>query len=266
MTEFEFVPDGPLSPVVVEPNKPHVLMIALAGNGHEQKALPPPEGETGPDPDGADWQGAKTVDWEKDPVRRRFHALGVEAWKTGNRSIWIACGCAWRIVGHYARGATQAFATDISRSVDTVENMAHAADLYTRLQKEFGTFRDTSGEFIYRPLLPRLREVRRKLYYTHFSEMWSLWRADPSLTALAIFADLETAAANGISSRTLKAEGANAGGGGGAEPVVLAVHGLRSSYIKDLAEKAHDHPADTYVVILSGPEWVGVSQVKVKPA
>lgn len=256
---FEFVPDQLQLPAVIGPQAVIPFPYVVTDDSMQD----PP----GVDPDGADWHGARTVNWLEDPARIRVHAQGVKAWKTGNRAIWVVCACAARIVGNYARGATQAFATDISRSVDTVENMAHAAELYVRLQRDFFRFRDATETPIYWPLIPRLRAIRAKLYYTHFSEMWTLWRKDPSLTALAIFADLETAAANGISSRQLKDQGAGSdGSGSSSQPVILQVHGLRADYIQSMIAEAAEYPADTYVVILQGREWVGVDQVKVRPA
>lgn len=251
MAEFEFVKETPDLPALV--NGQQVALIPFVVTVEDQ----PAQG----DPDGADWKGAESVDWANDPMRQRIHRVGVYAYLSGNRNLWHACYCAHAIVGRYARGATSAFASDISKSVDTVENMAHAADLYLRLAREFLGTKDKPSQL--RHLIPKLREIRRKLSFSHFHEMWSLWRSDPKLSALAVFAELETAAENGIGSRSL---GTNGKAQAGKTATVCSVYGLRSDYIADLINHPEGRPADTYIVVLQGREWVGVSEVKVRPA
>lgn len=194
-------------------------------------------------------------EWADSAKRKRFHRKGIEAYMVGNHFIWIACMCAMQICGRYARGATQAFATDLGRSVDTVEQMAKAALLYSRLRMEF---RDASE---LRYLLSELRATRRRLYYSHFASMWTIWKAHPDMTALDVFGQLQTAAENGTSTRAMERE---TNGERQDSAIVLPVYGLKSTALSVAME--NKDARHIYMVILRGEEWDTVAEVKVRPA
>lgn len=202
--------------------------------------------------------------WADDPNRVYLHAMAVRAYRAGNAMIWITCACAERIVGTYKRGATLALATDIGRSVDTVEDMAHASELYHRLMRYFRGDSVTSKRK-YRYLVPQLRDIRRRLYYSHFATMWTIWRQRPDMTPLDVFSQLETASAEGIGTRGMDK---GASGSEGTDAIILPVWNLQGEDAKRILDYMVDpslYP-DSFIVLLQGAEWLTVGSVKVKPA
>lgn len=79
---------------------------------------------------------------------------------------WRFCFYAYKVVGRYEEGATLALADAIRRSVDTVENGAHAAGMYFTLCQ----------------LLPRhsrtIRNLIRHLDYLHFLRVYRVWKRE----------------------------------------------------------------------------------------
>lgn len=119
----------------------------------------------------------------------RAHAAAVANTHRGDAARWRACWAAAVVVGTRAQGQTRALATDLSRSVDTVEQMAQAAATYRDLHR---AFRDVSG------VAAELRRLRRCLSWSHFAAMGRLQRTH-DLTHAAVLAELATAAQDGLS-------------------------------------------------------------------
>lgn len=84
-------------------------------------------------------------------------------YKRSDDGRWVAAFFAARVVGRYELGATIALANRMGRSTDTVENLAHAYDMYLELKN-----------------CPKYRQyVRqiRKLPYIYYSYFRSLYKA-----------------------------------------------------------------------------------------
>ena len=82
-----------------------------------------------------------------------------QAIQHGNRNLWEAAILAASIVGEYAEGGTRAIADRAGRSVSSVENWAHAWQLYADLRNQLRTCAE-------------LRSLRPELSVTHFAVMW----------------------------------------------------------------------------------------------
>lgn len=86
----------------------------------------------------------------------------VSASRAADKNLWIA-GChAARIVGKYKVNATAEIASRAARDVSTVENWAHAYQLYTELKGSEST--------------PNLRALRQILTISHFAAAWEMKR------------------------------------------------------------------------------------------
>lgn len=105
------------------------------------------------------------------------HRRGIRAYRSANRDIWITCACARHIVGHYEYMATQNFAHDLARSVDSVERYAHAGTIYRLLRRTFGRDSET---------LRKLRWARDELTYSHFEALWKVWETETMSPATAL--------------------------------------------------------------------------------
>lgn len=130
--------------------------------------------------------------WPTDPRRLAAHRAAVRESGLGERHLWRSCYYCAVIVGRYEKGATVALARELHRSVDTVEDRAKAAVTFFQLYK---TFR-ASPE-----ILRRLKELRRSLGYTFFTQAGDRMRQDVS--PLDVFADLDTAEREGSRTRVL---------------------------------------------------------------
>ena len=100
----------------------------------------------------------KTLDFEE-RIERDIDRV-VEAARAADRSLWLAGKLAYRIVGKYKVNATKDIALKVGRSESTVENWAHAAELF------FDLACAGYGRAVW--------SVRNSLSPTHFWRMWDL--------------------------------------------------------------------------------------------
>lgn len=95
--------------------------------------------------------------------RERFVELAVRHYKGSDGSKWLAALFCAQVVGNYSRGATMGLATDMNVSVDTIEDMASAYDLYS----------DLKG---LAPELVRLSRKTNGIYLSHFRALADIRR------------------------------------------------------------------------------------------
>lgn len=98
-------------------------------------------------------------------LREVFVAQAIKHDSKADKSIWLSAVFCEQIVGNYDRGATLGLASDMSRSPDTIEDRAHAYNLFKRLCKlDDGEFR----LFVF--------QARRAPYihYSHFRALYDL--------------------------------------------------------------------------------------------
>lgn len=58
-----------------------------------------------------------------------------EAYRQGDAKTWVSAFYCSQVVGKYERGATLGLASDMGVSVDTIENLSHAYQLYHDLRQ-----------------------------------------------------------------------------------------------------------------------------------
>lgn len=109
-------------------------------------------------------------------TRFAYHR-GVRAYQAGNAHIWVTCAAARYVVGHYAMGATAAFAHDLARSVDSVERYAAAGRTYRLLRRTYGDVLDPRRGKKNSEMLRKLQEARAVLSYSHFYALAVAWSA-----------------------------------------------------------------------------------------
>lgn len=87
------------------------------------------------------------------------------AYRRSDKGRWEAALWSAKIVGRYERNATQQLAQFIGVSVDTVENLAHAYEMYSALRSE--------PEFNY-----KVRMIRQQphVYTAHFVALYKAWK------------------------------------------------------------------------------------------
>ena len=126
-------------------------------------------------------------------LRRIYVQQAANSYRRSDKERWKSALWCSRVVGKYDRGATRGLADDMGVSVDTVEDLAHAYNIFEDLCK-----------------LPDARwfvfSCRRApfIYYSHFRALYDA-RKDYELTdeqALQILMDIFQAE-GGISSRTV---------------------------------------------------------------
>jgi len=120
----------------------------------------------------------------------REHRRGVSAYKRGEVGRWIAALDAESIVRKYRRGATLAYAQDLSRSADTVENYAKGYFLYKLLRSDIR-------------YVSEMRFIRRQLTLSHFTTAARAWHKY-EIPIEDIFSVLQDAYQNGASVRTMR--------------------------------------------------------------
>lgn len=86
----------------------------------------------------------------------------VQAARTSSTTLWVACYFAYRVVGVYQTDATAEIARRAGRSPSSVENWAHAFEMYAELRR-FGS----SSE---------VRALRKALSPSHFWRAWEKQR------------------------------------------------------------------------------------------
>lgn len=91
------------------------------------------------------------------------HRRAIRYSQAGNSAHLAACLAVWR---EMSRNRTLALASDLARSVDTIERMGRAGMTYVSLRKMCG--RDKLR-------LAILRDARCQLYYTHFEILGRYW-------------------------------------------------------------------------------------------
>ena len=64
-----------------------------------------------------------------------YSRKAAEAYRRSDKSRWVSALFCHKVVGSYERGATLGLASDIGVSVDTVEDLSHAYQLYYELRK-----------------------------------------------------------------------------------------------------------------------------------
>lgn len=119
----------------------------------------------------------------------RAHLAAVAQHRRGLAARWRACFAVSVVVGQQRRHLTRALATDLACSVDQVEHMAQAARFYLDLARHFRNNAEVVG---------RLRQMRRVLSPSHFSELGRLTRTY-DLTPGDALGELATAAGDGVS-------------------------------------------------------------------
>lgn len=66
--------------------------------------------------------------------QRKLISHAVKFYRAGDESKWCSAAMCAQVAGSYQRGATLGLAAEMNKSVDTVESMAHAYDLYSDLK------------------------------------------------------------------------------------------------------------------------------------
>ena len=98
-----------------------------------------------------------------DPIRQQKrlvdHAKAYYA--KGDNSRWCASAMAAQIMGNYQRGATLGLAQELNLSVDSIESMAHAYDIYSDLKA-------------FNPLMVRLARKTPGVYLSHFRALYDI--------------------------------------------------------------------------------------------
>lgn len=120
--------------------------------------------------------------------------------RAGLAARWRACFAVSVVVGEYRRQATRALAADMALSVDQLERMAQAARTYLDLCRYFRA--DTE-------VVRRLREMRRHLSPSHYSELGRLARTY-DLSPYDMVGELATAHQAGVSVADMAARVADA--------------------------------------------------------
>lgn len=97
--------------------------------------------------------------------------LAVYAARKSDASIWVTGFWAARVVGKYQRYGTKAIAERSGKSPSTVENWAHAWNLYDDLREKYGTSPNIE---VGRIFIRSLQNLRKSLSPSHFWTAWEL--------------------------------------------------------------------------------------------
>ncbi len=109
--------------------------------------------------------------WDEASTEREI-ARCVKAVRASDKCLWVAGYWAARVVGTYAEYGAQAIAIQAGRSPSSVENWAHAWEMYDNLRK-FGC---NSEPVVNRAFIRSLQNMRRELSPCHFWTAWELKR------------------------------------------------------------------------------------------
>lgn len=92
-----------------------------------------------------------------DPIKQQKRLVdhAVAFYQKGDSSLWCAAAMSAQIMGNYSRGATLGLAQELNKSVDSVEAMAHAYNIYSDLKA-------------YNPRYVRLARKTPGVYLSHF--------------------------------------------------------------------------------------------------
>ena len=91
--------------------------------------------------------------------KKRYVEHAVAAYERGDQAIWVSSAFCAQVAGNYERGATLGLAARMNKSVDTVEAMAHAYDLYSDLKA-------------YAPKYVRNARKTKGIYLSHFRALY----------------------------------------------------------------------------------------------
>lgn len=130
----------------------------------------------------------------KEFLRAVYTKEAVKSAGRENKEAWRSCLWCSRVVGKYDRGATLGLADDMGKSIDTVEDRAHAYMIFEQMcNYENGEFR------------PFVFAARRSpfIYWSHFRALWDAKNSYETITLLDLINTLMdiVQAEGGISSR-----------------------------------------------------------------
>lgn len=99
------------------------------------------------------------------PKESLYATYAAKAYRNSDSGRWVAAHWSQKIVGNYERYQTKNLAEFIGVSVDTVENLAHAYEMYSALRDDPEFSRNT-------------RLIRRKpyIYTSHFVALYKAWK------------------------------------------------------------------------------------------
>jgi hypothetical protein len=90
-----------------------------------------------------------------------YSRKAAEAYRKSDESRWVSALFCHKVVGSYERGATLGLASDIGVSVDTVEDLSHAYQLYNELHRM-----PKAGAFV------RMARLMPYIYMAHFRALY----------------------------------------------------------------------------------------------
>lgn len=147
--------------------------------------------------------------------RKRYSTLAIRYYDKADDSKWLSAAMCNQIVGKYARYATEGLSQDMNCSVDTIEDMAHAYELYAFLKMFDARYVRNARKMkgIYMSHFRSLYRVRRVYFFNGKDEkdVDYATRMDAAETIMELLVDIVQSVKTGdpISSRDVEQHAMN---------------------------------------------------------